>query len=108
MSARFAAGRAVFAAVAVAGAVLFVAARTTYAAAPTSFLSLPPVVVSATANAGQRAEPHPEIRAAIHSLEVAREHLRVAAHDFGGHRVDAMASIDNALAQLHLCMQYDK
>jgi len=108
MSARFAGGRAVFAGVAMVASALFAAARTTYAAAPTSSLSLPPVVVSATNDAGQRAEPHPDIRAAIRSLEAAKEHLRVAAHDFGGHRIDAMAAIDNALAQLHVCLQYDR
>jgi hypothetical protein len=108
MQARFAGGRAVFAGVAMVMAALLGAARATYAAAPTSSMSLPPGVVSASVNAGQRAEPHPEIRAAIRSLEAAREHLRVAAHDFGGHRVEALAAIDNALAQLRLALQYDR
>ena len=108
MQARFADGRAVFAGVAMVMAALLGAGRATYAAAPTSSMSLPPVVVSASVNAGQRTEPHPEIRAAIRSLEAAREHLRVAAHDFGGHRVEALAAIDNALAQLRLALQYDR
>ncbi|MGH9698798.1 MAG: hypothetical protein ACRD52_04975 [Candidatus Acidiferrales bacterium] len=53
-------------------------------------------------------EPHPEIRDAIQSLRVARNHLEHANHDFGGHRVDAIKAIDEAIAQLQACLQYDK
>jgi hypothetical protein len=53
-------------------------------------------------------EPHPEIRDAIASLQNARDHLNHAAHDFGGHRVDAIRSIDEAIAQLRICMKYDR
>ncbi|HET7789721.1 MAG TPA: hypothetical protein VFK78_02905 [Gemmatimonadales bacterium] len=53
-------------------------------------------------------EPHPEIRAAIDALERARLHLKSAAHDFGGHRVAAIAAIDRALIQLRLALQYDR
>ncbi len=53
-------------------------------------------------------EPHPEINAAIRSLERAKLHLQRAAHDFGGHRVEAIQAIDAALAQLRLALQYDK
>jgi hypothetical protein len=53
-------------------------------------------------------EPHPEINAAIRSLARARLHLQRAAHDFGGHRVEAIAAIDAALVQLKLALQYDK
>lgn len=77
--------------------------------ASTSSTALPPVVVMGTAPAsGHRAEPHPEIRAAIRALENARAHLHDAAHDFGGHRVEAIAAIDAALNQLHLALQYDR
>jgi hypothetical protein len=54
------------------------------------------------------AEPHPEIHAAINSLRHAREHLNHAAHDFGGHRVEAIAAIDRAIEQLQVCLQYDR
>ena len=74
---------------------------------PAHALVLPPVVVTATPAAARKAEPHPEIWAAIHSLEHAREHLDHAAHDFHGHRVDALAAIDGALRQLHICLDYD-
>lgn len=53
-------------------------------------------------------EPHPEINAAIRSLERAKLHLQKAAHDFGGHRVEAIRAIDGALEQLKLALQYDK
>lgn len=53
-------------------------------------------------------EHHPEIRDAIQSLRVARNHLEHANHDFGGHRVEAIKAIDEAIAQLQACLQYDK
>jgi hypothetical protein len=73
----------------------------TRSAPPVPVVTLAPVVVTAH-------EPHPEIMAAIHSLERAKEQLRHAAHDFGGHRVEAIGAIDAALAQLHTCLDYDK
>ena len=54
------------------------------------------------------APPHPEIRAAINSLERAKTHLQEAKHDFGGHRVDAIKAIDGAIEQLQVCMKYDR
>jgi alpha/beta superfamily hydrolase len=53
-------------------------------------------------------EKHPAIRAAIRSLEKAKVELQHADHDFGGHRVEAIGAIDNALSQLRLALQYDK
>ena len=51
---------------------------------------------------------HPEIHAAIDSLRHAREHLEHAAHDFGGHRVEAIRAIDDAINQLQVCLKYDR
>ncbi len=53
-------------------------------------------------------EPHPEIREAIASLRRARAHLEHAAHDFGGHRVEALKATDEAIHQLEICLEYDK
>ena len=53
-------------------------------------------------------EPHPEIRDAIAALRNAREHLNHAAHDFGGHRVDAIKATDEAIRQLQICLKYDR
>jgi hypothetical protein len=53
-------------------------------------------------------EPHPEIREAIRSLRRAKEHMEHAAHDFGGHRVEALKATDAAIRQLEVCLKYDK
>ncbi len=52
-------------------------------------------------------ERHPEIRQAIASLRRAREHMEHAAHDFGGHRVEAIRATDEAIRQLEICLKYD-
>jgi hypothetical protein len=49
---------------------------------------------------------HPEIEDALRALHVAKDHLEHAAHDFGGHRVDAIRAIDEADKQLRICLQY--
>jgi ABC-type proline/glycine betaine transport system permease subunit len=65
-----------------------------------------PLTVAATVRASH--EPHPAIRAAIRSLEAAKRDLQHAAHDFGGHRADALAAVDAAINQLRIALQYDK
>ncbi len=55
----------------------------------------------------ERNERHPEIRQAIGSLERAKRHLQEAAHDFGGHRADALRACDTAIEQLKLALQFD-
>lgn len=49
---------------------------------------------------------HPQIEDALRALGAAKQHLQEAAHDFGGHRVDAIKAIDEADHQLRICMQY--
>ena len=56
----------------------------------------------------RRREPHPEIRKAIDALERAKKDMQNASHDFGGHRVNAIAACDRAIEQLRLALQYDK
>ncbi len=51
---------------------------------------------------------HPQIQQAIRALENAKKHLEEAAHDFGGHKVEAIRATDEAIHQLQICMQYDK
>lgn len=53
-------------------------------------------------------EQHPHIRAALHELREARRELETAAHDFGGHRKEAIEAVDNAIKQLQEALQYDK
>jgi hypothetical protein len=60
----------------------------------------------ATPAATPAAEPHPEIRDAIAALRRAKEHLEHAAHDFGGHRLEAIHAIDESIHQLEICLKY--
>jgi hypothetical protein len=53
-------------------------------------------------------EPHPAIHAAIRSLEHAKFDLQHAAHDFGGHRADALRATDEAIRQLRIALEYDR
>jgi len=53
-------------------------------------------------------ERHPHIRAALMELRNANEELRTAAHDFCGHRVDAMRAIDVAQRQLQFALECDR
>ena len=54
------------------------------------------------------AERHPAIRAAINSLEKAKFDLMHADHDFGGHKMEAIQSIDHAIEQLRIAMRFDR
>jgi hypothetical protein len=67
-----------------------------------------PLPQQTTAAARERREPHPEIRKAIAALQRAKSDLQHADHDFGGHRVNAIAACDRAIEQLRLALQYDK
>jgi hypothetical protein len=51
---------------------------------------------------------HPHIRAAVGALEAAQQELREAAHDFCGHRKDALRDTDAALKQLRFAMECAK
>lgn len=75
---------------------------------PVAVPAAPPAPKPQPAVPAAAPERHPEIRDAIESLRHAREHLDHAAHDFGGHRVDAIRAIDAAINQLQICLQYDK
>ena len=45
-----------------------------------------------SAEAGGKGERHPHIHAAVKALHKAKKDLKTAAHDFGGHRVAALAA----------------
>jgi hypothetical protein len=62
----------------------------------------------AKAAAAAPAQVHPEIRDAIASLRKAKERMRHAAHDFGGHRAEALRVTDEAIRQLEICLRFDK
>lgn len=67
-----------------------------------------PLPSQTTAAGRERREPHPEIRKAITALQRAKSDMQHADHDFGGHRVNAIAACDRAIEQLRLALQYDK
>jgi len=56
----------------------------------------------------QEKEQHPEIASAMHHLQEAKQNLEHAAHDFGGHRVEAIEATNKAIEQLEICLKYDK
>ena len=51
---------------------------------------------------------HRALRAAIDSLEKAKFDLMHAGHDFGGHKMEAIESIDRAIEQLRVALRYDR
>ena len=53
-------------------------------------------------------EPHPRIYNAINALGAAEGDLQNAAHDYCGHRVEALQAVQTALAQLKAAIQCDK
>ena len=67
-------------------------------------------VLGAVLSAGAlfAAERHPHIRAAMRELDAAKQELRTAAHDFGGHREGAIGALDAAHHQLEECLKFDK
>jgi hypothetical protein len=73
--------------------------------APAAPPSPKPQPAPAAAAAAQR---HHHIHDAIDALRAARTDLTDAPHDFGGHRADAVRSIDESIRQLQICLQYDK
>ncbi len=62
----------------------------------------------ANASAAQPAQVHPEIRDAIAALRKAKEHMRRASHDFGGHRAEALRVTDEAIRELEICLRFDR
>jgi hypothetical protein len=79
------------------------------AAAPAAPNHASPATAAAPAPAATPAPapgPHPEIEDAIRSLHHAKDHLEHASHDFGGHRVDAIHAVDEAIHQLEICLKY--
>ena len=88
--------------------ILSVAVAVAAAATFVTAASANPTTRPAPAAAATALEPHPEIRAAISALERAKAHLQHAAHDFGGHRVEAIGAIDRALEQLRLALKFDR
>ncbi|MGE5206538.1 MAG: hypothetical protein ACM3PW_13055 [Chlamydiota bacterium] len=77
-----------------------------------SSAAVPPAAVAAPLppQAERRGpEPHPVIREAIKELQHTKWLLQhKAAHDFKGQRVQAIQSIDQAIAHLHQALEVDR
>ncbi|MGH9529108.1 MAG: hypothetical protein ACRD2S_04230 [Terriglobales bacterium] len=73
----------------------------------TSIMTITAIMLALTPTS-PAAERHPEIHRAIEALRNARAHLQEAAHDFGGHKADAIRATDEAIRQLEICMRYDR
>jgi hypothetical protein len=67
-----------------------------------------PAPAAAAAAATPAPEPHPEIRDALEALRKAKFRMEHAAHDFGGHREEALRATDEAIRQLQICLQFDR
>jgi hypothetical protein len=87
---------------------LCLSVTTTTPASPKAPAAAPAPATQPAATPAALPEPHPEIREALGALRRAKEHMEHAAHDFGGHRVEAIAATDNAIRQLELCLKFDK
>jgi hypothetical protein len=48
---------------------------------------------------------HPHLHHALYEMREARTELKEAAHDFGGHRVKALAALDTAIKQLDVALK---
>jgi hypothetical protein len=55
-----------------------------------------------------RGERHPEMHRAMMALQNAKRALQHAAHDYAGHRVNAIKHIDEALEEIRLGLQSEK
>lgn len=54
------------------------------------------------------ADEHVEMRAALHEMLIARNHLQVAGHDYGGHRRAALDHVNQALAEIREALKAGK
>ena len=64
-------------------------------------------VLTTNALATSKVERHPKIRQAISALEAAKNDLQNAAHDYCGHRVEALEAVNQAIDQLNQALASD-
>jgi hypothetical protein len=87
---------------------LFLSVATPAAPKSPASAAVPAATLQPNAEPATPPEPHPEIRESIAALRRAKDHMEHAAHDFGGHRVEAIRATDEAIRQLELCLKFDK
>ncbi|MBF0503944.1 MAG: hypothetical protein HQL14_02460 [Candidatus Omnitrophica bacterium] len=83
----------------------FLLAGVSFAQAPTAATPAPSTPTHAAAAHHER---HPEMHAALRKLKGAKSDLEKAAHDYAGHRVKAIAAIDEAIREIKEGLESDK
>ena len=64
-------------------------------------LAIPAIRTAIAKPAAPPAGPHPQMDAALHSLQEARHHLEKAEPRFAGHRDAAIRDVDAAIGEIH-------
>jgi hypothetical protein len=87
----------------------FILTGTSYAQTPPP-AEAPAVAAPATVKPAHHAqgEHHPELHKALRKLKAAKEDLEKASHDYGGHRVKAIAAVDAAIEEVKAALEFDK
>ncbi len=75
---------------------------------PTVPAPQPPVFRQHPGQGGHKGERHPEIRRALANLNRAKGNLQSAAHDFYGHREQALDLVNRAIDQCQQALADDK
>src|SRR5438132_1628932 len=70
---------------------------------PLTKKAIPPGAMMTTA---RRHRHHPHMHRALREMRRAKRELTHAAHDFGGHRVAAIAALDTAIGQVRIALKY--
>jgi hypothetical protein len=63
-------------------------------------------ILAARAEGPEKKGHHSHIHAALHELREARNELKEAGHDFGGHREAALRAVDTAIKQLEEALRF--
>jgi len=71
-----------------------------------SFFLITSAPITAQPPIGGEKAAHPRIAKAINAIEDAIAYMKAAPHDFGGHRVAAIADCEKAVAQLKEALKY--
>ena len=86
----------------------FILTGVSFAQTPPPAAPVPAATPVAMKSGAGHHEHHPEIHKAMRKLRGAKEDLEKADHDYGGHRVKAIAAIDKALQELKEALESDK
>jgi hypothetical protein len=71
-----------------------------------AFLAVGATCLSFSGTSGAQSKPHPHIHHALYELREARDELKKAAHNFGGHRKAALKEVQASIDQLKKALVY--